>query len=143
MSDFTRFMKKNKTQKENVWHAPTKSLTDEKGDPLKWEFRAVSTEESENIRDICMSEVRVKGKKTQFNQKLNMKMYIGKLISACVVFPNLNDVELQNSYGVMSAEDLLKAMIDNPGEFANLSAFVQELCGFNELESDIIDKAKN
>lgn len=143
MSNFTRFMKQNKTQKANVWHAPTKSLTDENGESLKWEFRAVSTEKSEEIRDSCLTQVRGKGKKGQFDQKFNMKMYIGKLISACVVFPDLNDVELQNSYDVMSAEELLKAMVDQPGEYAELSSFVQRLCGFEAEEVDLVDEAKN
>ncbi len=143
MSNLTRFLKNNKKQKENVWFAPTKSLTDENGTALAWEFRPLATAESEDIRDNCMMDVGGKGKNKQFSQKLNTKAYIAKLISSCVVYPDLLDVELQNSYGVMSAEELVKAMVDHPGEYAKLSVFVQKLCGFDELESDIVDEAKN
>ena len=35
MSKFARFMKKNKILKENTTYAPTKSLLDENGEPVK------------------------------------------------------------------------------------------------------------
>lgn len=143
MSDLSRFLKQNQKQKENVWYAPTASLTDENGEALKWEFRAIGTAESEDIRDGCMVDVVGKGKNKQNSQKLNAKSYIAKLISRCVVYPDLREVELQNSYGVMSDEELLKAMVNHPGEYAKLSMFVQKLCGFDELESDVVAEAKN
>ena len=36
MSKFARFMKKNKILKENTTYAPTKSLLDENGEPVKF-----------------------------------------------------------------------------------------------------------
>ena len=54
---------------------------------------------------------------TDFNQ------YLGKLAAACTVYPNLNDTVLQDSYRVMGADNLLKAML-SAGEFA---AFVEKL----------------
>ena len=57
MSNFTRFMKKNKIQKENTTYAATKSLTDEKGNPLLWTIKPLTTKENESIRDDCMIDV--------------------------------------------------------------------------------------
>ena len=45
MSKFAKFMKANKVQKENGKYAPTKSLCDEKGNPLEWEFKHISSKE--------------------------------------------------------------------------------------------------
>ncbi len=39
MSDFTRFMKKNKTPRTSTTYAATKSLLDENGEPLLWTIR--------------------------------------------------------------------------------------------------------
>ena len=42
------------------------------------------------------------------------------MMVASIVEPNLNDKTLQDSYGVMTPEDLLTEMIDNPGEYNDL-----------------------
>ena len=62
MSNFAAFMKKNKKQKPNTKYPATKSLTDEKGDPLLWTIRPLTTAQNEAIRESCMYEVQVPGK---------------------------------------------------------------------------------
>jgi hypothetical protein len=69
-------------------------------------------------------------------------MYLGKLAVACTVFPNLNAKELQDSYKVMGAEALLKAML-TPGEYASYVEKVQEVCGFSTPIEEEIEEAKN
>lgn len=143
MSNFSRFMKKNKIVKENATFAATKSLVDEKGNPLLWTIRPLTTKENESIRDECMIEVAVKGKPNMFRPKLNTSKYIGKMLCACIVDPNLYDKELQDSYGVMTPEDLLQAMVDDPGEYQDLTTFIQNFNGFNTTFEDKVDEAKN
>lgn len=143
MDDFIRFMKQNKLKKEVKHYAPTKSLTDENGEPLAWTFRAVSTAENDAIRESCMLEVPVTGKPGSYRLKVNTSKYIAKLIACSVVNPNLNNKELQDSYGVMSAEELIKEMVDNPGEYTALSSFVQNLNGFDISIDDKVEEAKN
>ena len=65
------------------------------------------------------------------------------MIVASVVVPDLYDKELQDSYGVMTPEDLLLAMVDNPGEYNDLASFVQKFQGFDVSFSDKVDEAKN
>ena len=142
MSDFSAFMKKNKIQRENVTYAATKYLKDENGEPLKWEIKPISTKENEAIREECTKEVPVKGKTGQYKLKVDMGAYQAKMISASVVFPDLNNKELQDSYGVMNPEDLLKEMIDDPGEYMELSLFIQKTSGFTTLQEDV-EEAKN
>lgn len=142
MSNFAKFMKANKIKKENVMHPVTKSLTDDNGEPLLWEIRPLTTKENENIRESCTIDVPVKGKPNMFRPKVNMQEYQAKLMCAAIVFPDLNSVELQNSYGVLCAEDLLKEMVDDPAEYTDLMVFVQKLSGFKTLGEDV-DDAKN
>ena len=106
MGNFNRFMKGNKIKKENVSFPATKSLVDENGKPLEWVIKPLSTTENEDIREECMIEVPVKGKPNMFRPKLNTSKYIAKMVCKCVVEPNLYDKELQDSYGVMTPEDL-------------------------------------
>lgn len=143
MSNFSKFMKSNKVQRENTTYAATKSLVDENGKPLDWTIKPLSTRENENLRDDCMIEVPVKGKPNMFRPKLNTAKYIAKMICACVVEPNLFDKELQDSYGVMTPEDLIKEMIDDPGEYNAFASFIQDFNGFNVSLEDKVEEAKN
>ena len=142
MSNFSKFMKANKIQKQNVMHPVTKSLVDENGEPLLWEIKPLTTKENERIRESCTIEVPVKGKPNVFRPKVDMEKYQTKMVCAAIVSPNLNDAELQNSYGVMSAEELIKEMVDNPAEYTDLTVFIQTLSGFKTLQEDV-DEAKN
>ena len=90
-----------------------------------------------------MIEVPVKGKPNMFRPKLDTSKYIAKMLCACVVEPNLYDKELQDSYSVMTPEDLLKEMVDDPGEYQDFASFVQNFNGFNTTLDDKVDEAKN
>lgn len=143
MSKFSRFMKQNKKAKENTTFPATKSLVDENGKPLEWVLKPLTTKENDAIRDDCMIEVPVKGKPNVYRPKLNTSLYIAKMLCACIVEPNLYDKELQDSYGVMKPEDLLKEMLDDPGEYQALASFVQDFNGFNATMDDKVEEAKN
>ena len=110
MSRFSLFMKANKAKKENGKYAPTKSLTDDSGKPLEWEFKHISSKENEELRESCTIEVQIKGKPNLFRPKLNSSQYLSRMVVASTVYPDLYDKELQDSYGVMTPEELVFAM---------------------------------
>lgn len=143
MSKFAKFMKANKAVKENGVYSATKSLCDEKGNPLKWEFKHISSKENEEIRENCTIDIPVTGKPNMYRPKLKSSLYIQRMIAASVVVPDLFDSELQDSYGVKTPEDLLLAMVDDPGEYNDLAAFVQKFQGFNVSFEDKVNEAKN
>lgn len=142
MSDLTRFLKKNKKIKENTTFPVTRSLADEEGKPLLWTIRPVSTSENDALRDECMIDVQIPGKPGMYRPKLQSSKYIAKLLATSVVEPNLHDKNLQDSYGAMTPEELLKEMVDDPGEYSDFTAFVQKFNGFTNME-DKVDEAKN
>ena len=72
----------------------------------------------------------------------DFNQYLGKLAAACTVYPNLNDTVLQDSYRVMGADNLLKAML-SAGEFAAFVEKLQQICGFDSSLQDQVDEAKN
>ena len=143
MSKFAKFMKVNKTTKENENHPVTKSLCDENGNPLEWEFKHNTSKENESIRESCTIEVPVTGKPGMYRPKMNSGLYVRKMIVASVVCPDLYDAELQDSYGVKTPEDLLLEMVDDPGEYNDLAAYVQKFQGFNVSFEEKVDEAKN
>lgn len=137
------FLKGNKKQKETTTYPATKSLCDEKGNPVLWTIRAVTTEEEEKIREECTINEQVTGKPNAYRPKLLTSKYLAKLICASVVEPDLYNKELQDSYGVMTPEELIKVMIDNPGEYGDFANFIQNYNGFDETLQDKVDEAKN
>lgn len=143
MSNLNRFLKENKIKKENVQYAATKSLTDENGKPLLWEIKPLTSKETNKITEDCTIQEQIPGKPNMFRNKIDSTKLLTKMMVASIVFPNLNDKDLQDSYGVMTPEDLITEMIDNPGEFNEFGKFINEFNGFNEGLNEKVEKAKN
>lgn len=136
-------MKKNKKIRKNTYYPATKTLLDEKGSPLMWEIKPLTTEETEKTRIECTKEIPVPGKRNMFRDKVVTNLYLDKLMVAAIVFPDLYNAELQDSYGVKTPEALLKAMIDDPSEYSDLLGYIQEQSGFDKDIKDEIEEAKN
>lgn len=136
------FLAKNAIQVENVKHVVSTRFVDENKKPIAWEIKAITGSEDEALRKSCAKRVPIPGKKNQYQKETDIDLYLGKLAVSCTVYPNLNDAELQNSYGVMGAEALLKTML-LPGEYADYLTKVQEVCGFDTTLQDEVDEAKN
>jgi len=143
MSKFSQFMKANKIAKENGKYAPTKSLADSEGKALEWEFKHISSKENEELRESCTYEVQVKGKPNLFRPKLNSSKYLSMMITSSVVYPDLYNADLQDSYWVKTPEDLLFAMVDDPGEYNSLGEWIQQFKGFTKSLDEKVDEAKN
>lgn len=136
-------MKANKVKRANEKYAPTSSLVDADGNPLKWEFKHITSKENENIREQCTTEVQITGKPNLFRPKTNTNLYIAKMIVASTVYPDLYDSELQDSYGVKTPEDLLYALVDDAGEYQDLTLWVQKYQGFTKSLDEKVEEAKN
>lgn len=143
MSNLSRFLKQNKTVKPNEKYAPTASLTDENGKPLEWEFKRISSRENERSWDECTFDVQVTGKPGVYRQKFKTREYLAKMVAASVAEPDLYNAQLQDSYGVKTPADLLYALVDSPGEYQDLCAWVQRFQGFTDTLEDKVDEAKN
>ena len=139
--DLKSFLKQNVIQSENVKYAASDRFLDDKNKPIEWEIRAITSKEDEELRKTATRKIST-GKRGQFSQEIDTNKYIGLLAAACTGVPNLNDASLQDSYGVMSADELLKAML-LPGEYTDYLAKVQEICGFDKSVQDLVDDAKN
>ena len=110
--------------------------------PSVFLMKIKNSKDDELLRKLAMKKTQIAGKRGQYTQEIDTNKYIGLLACACTVFPNLNDAELQNSYGVMCADELLKAML-LPGEYADYLMKVQEICGFDKSTQELVDEAKN
>ena len=141
MSDFSMFMAGNAEKDEVVKYVASNRFKN-KGKAVAWEIKAVTSDLDEAIRKECTKKVPIAGKRGQYSQETDTDKYIGKLCVASTVFPNLNDAELQDSYGVKSADALLKAML-KPGEYTEYKTKVMEVNGYDMSMDELVDEAKN
>lgn len=142
MKTLKTFLSGNALKSKNMEFVASKRFLDDGGNPAKWELRCISPEEDEIIRRECTKRVPIPGKKGQYIPEMDANAYMGQLAAKCTVFPDLNDKELQDSYHVMSADALLKAMLI-PGEYANYLNKAQEVNGFDISMEELVDEAKN
>ncbi|OPX43829.1 phage XkdN-like protein [Ruminiclostridium hungatei] len=142
MNNLSAFLKQNAFQNETIRFVASKRFCNEEGIPVEWEISSITSEEDEAIRKACTRKVQVPGKKNQFTPETDYNLYLGRLAAKCTVYPNLNNAELQNSYGCMGADSLLKAML-KPGEYADFIAKIQEINGFDVSMEELVDEAKN
>lgn len=140
--DLNGFLKQNAVQAENIKFVASERFVDANNKPIEWEIRAITSKEDEEIRKSAIKRIPTRGKYGHYDQEVDSSKYVGLLACACTVFPNLNDASLQDSYGVMSADELLKAML-LPGEYADYIIKVQEICGFDKPMQDLVEEAKN
>ena len=141
MSDFAVFMAGNAAKVDTVKFAASKRFV-ANGKPVEWEIKAIDSDLDELIRKECSKRVPIAGKRGQYNQETDSDKYVGRLCVACTVYPDLNNAELQDSYGVKTPDALLKKML-KPGEYTEYKLKVMEVNGFDTSMEELVDEAKN
>ena len=142
MEKFELFLKKNKIVKENILYPATAAIVDENGNPVEWELRAVSTKENNLLIDE--STKYTVAENGDVVPAFDNNLYVKKLVAAAVGYPDLHNRALQDSYGVMTPEDLLEAIVDCPEEFNLLAKKVKEHNGTGKKkEARETNEAKN
>ena len=142
MSDLSAFLAENVVKEEITEFVVSKRFLDSEGRPVAWKLKPVTAKMDASFRKSCTYQEPIPGKRGQYRERTDYDAYLTKLVAACVVFPNLNDSELQSSYGVMGAENLLTTMLKS-GELSDLMYKVQEINGFENSFDDKVDEVKN
>lgn len=140
MSDLSLFFAENAAAAATEEFAVSDRFKDKNGESVQWQLCAITEEHNGEIRKSATRVV--KAKSGMQTQDVNTEEYLGKLVAACVVYPNLNDSGLQNSYGVKGADRLIRKML-LAGEFANLVQKINELNGFDKDINELADEVKN
>jgi hypothetical protein len=142
MGDLSCFLSQNAVKVDREKHVASKRFLGADKKPVEWEIKAITSKEDEDLRKECTKRVPVTGKKGQYTQETDFNLYLGKLASECTAYPNLNDKALQDSYHVMGADALLKAML-TAGEYAGYLEKIQQVNGFDSTMDEQVEEAKN
>ncbi|MDR0326303.1 MAG: phage portal protein [Oscillospiraceae bacterium] len=132
MSAFAAFMAQNAIKAEPLTVIVSKRFVGEDGVPEEWLVGPVTGAEDEELRREATRRRPPAAGNTRdgYVTEIDYNRYLGLLAARCTLYPDLNDAALQNSYGVLSPDSLLKTML-TAGEFAEYAARVQEVCGFD------------
>lgn len=139
MSQLSAFMAQNAVKAEPVKTVASKRFLKEDGTPEEWLIGCITGAEDEELRRDATRRVPAANGRGGFTLETDYNRYLGLLAARCTIYPDLSDAALQNSYGVMSPDALLKTML-TAGEFAEYAARVQEVCGFDMTEA--VEEAK-
>ena len=143
MTNLTAFLAQNALKPENEKVVVSKRFMDpETKKPIEWEVAAITSKEDDQLRKDNTKRMPVPGRKGVMVPETNYTNYLADLTIKCTVFPNLHDKDLQNSYGVMDATELLKKML-LPGEYDAYLAEVQKINGFDVSMEEHVEEAKN
>lgn len=108
----------------------------EDGKPVPFVIRPITQDENEEILR------RHKKRDKKGNETFDQIGYNHDLAATAVVFPDLENAELQKAYGVLGRVKLLETML-LIGEFTTLGEAVKELSGLDKDINDDKDEAKN
>lgn len=141
IESMSAFLRQNAKQITEVEYAASKRFLDKDGDPVLWRLRPLTNLEIEKIMDRNTKNIQVKGTR-EVRKEYDQAAAQTEMTLASVVYPNLNDEELQQSYEVVGAEELLKTML-TPGELADLHLAVSEASDFDAGMANKIKQVKN
>lgn len=139
--NFKAFMAENAIKYNEVEYVASERFVDENGKPIPWHFRILTEAESQKIRAKCKKRV-TDARTRQTSIATDNEKYNDLMIEQCVIYPNLNDAALQESYGAVGAAELARTML-LPGEYADLSMAITEANGFDSGMADKIKRVKN
>ena len=132
MASIKSFLKKNKKQTENI-----KLKLDSFDEEI--ELRIITGREYDRIQGQCY--VNKTGRKGRQERVLDSSKFNNLLCSSSVVVPDLQNAELQASYGVVGEQDLYGEMFNFADHLKILSA-ITKASGLEDFE-DLVDEAKN
>lgn len=140
MKDLKFFLKQNTIPVENQEVEVSKRFKDDAGNTVKFEIKSISNEMDDALRK--QNTRQVKKAKGVIVPELDQQKYFVDLVLKSLVYPDLDDKELQDSWGVMDSRELINAML-LPGEYTALLQEVQKINGWDLNVEEIKDEVKN
>lgn len=141
--DLQAFLKGNAKPIEDIEMIVSKRFVDGNGNPIPWVLRQLTGKESNNLRKKHTK--KIKNKLGRIEEQFSSEAYQEEFITSSVVFPDLSNSKLQESYGALGAYDLLQKML-SADELANLqikvSGFAEEEIIENSMDN-LVEEAKN
>lgn len=132
------FLRQNVKPNEHEKVQISKRFIDEEtGEPEFWEIRALDSYEVDECERQATKLQRV-GKTDRYEAKTDQGKFALMTMTRAIVYPDLTDRELQDSYGVNNPEDLLCKLL-LPGERQKLIEICNRLNDYGQDLDDAVE----
>lgn len=131
------FFKENNIKIENVKYIASNRFKNENGEVIEWELKVLDNKKVDELRNRFSSRSYANHKEEfKFNSEEFMKVFV----TEAIVFPNLTDKDLQDSYGVFNPYELLQEIL-TVGELTRLTEYINNLHDYKADKK--VDEIKN
>lgn len=110
-------------------------------EPIAWKINVLQNKVIDKLRNRYTKMIK-DGKTGVTREKFDSQGFNDAMLLESIVYPNLDDMELQDSWGVNDPLELVKAML-TPGEYADLLNAVVEAQGFEVGMDEKVRAVKN
>jgi len=148
MNELELFFADNVEISSEIPYVVSDRFKDKDGKPIEWKLRPVSADRNNELKKMSTKKVPVVGNKNAYKQEFDANKYSILLTTESVVYPDLTNAALQDSWSkktgekIFDPERLLGVMLLS-GEFDLLTAKVSEINGYGEDINEEVDEAKN
>lgn len=130
------FFRENNIKIEETTYLASDRFKDENGELIYWKLKVLTNKELDDLKISC---TKTKFVKHQPVNEFDSEKFAHKMITDCILYPNLYDKELQDSYGVFDPYKLLCEILTS-GEMIALQEKIDELHSYNGNKVDDIKK---
>ena len=116
-------------------------IDEETGEPEFWEIRALDSYELDECERQATKLQRV-GKTDRYEAQTDQGKFALMTLTRAIVYPDLTDKEVQDSFGVNNPEDLLCRLL-LPGERQKLITICNQLNSYEQSLDDAVEQSKN
>lgn len=138
--NLTAFLKNNVEIVNQVEYVASNRI--KAGDePVAWKINVLQNKVIDKLRNRYTKMIK-DGKTGVTREKFDSQGFNDAMLLESIIYPNLDDMELQDSWGVNDPLELVKAML-TPGEYADLLNAVVEAQGFEVGMDEKVRAVKN
>lgn len=152
VSSIQAFMRPELKEETIVEIPGIQTFTDEKGEPIPFKIRMITTADLTRIRKGC--HVRkiakdAKGKpifqngQIQYDDQYDGNAMNDQMIVQALVFPDLHNKELLDFYGVLDSVELVHKLFRKLDDYTYITEKIQEISGITSDGDEVIEDAKN
>lgn len=137
------FLKQNKEEAKPIEIFVSDRFKDEKGELVPFVLQIISSEEADLLTETCMEPIIDPQTRRKIGQEVNQKRLQQELLVKSIVSPDLEDKELQDSWGAHNSVDLLQKMLDMKEKSILLTEFDKQFKPSERKSQDAEEETKN
>lgn len=137
------FLKQNKKKQEDIKIVVSDNFVDDKGNPVPFVMRIISAEEADRLSETCMEPVIDPNTRRKVGSEINQKRLQQELLVNSIVYPDLNDQEMLDSWEAKTPAQLLDKMLNMDEKSILVREFDKHFTSSEQISNEAEIETKN